>query len=146
MGRYNEFLFFFVDIERGAIKCPSCVAYNKTLGDALSACDGRVKYENCSEDNPICEIVTDKVGDEVVVYRYCSDKESYEEYRDDCEEDDDCANGFCTESGCMATLPGILRGSLLKGLFHDYFCLVKSLVKSNLQEEEMHELLKENKT
>ena len=27
-----------------------------------------------------------------------------------------------------------------------FLCLVKSLVKSNLQEEEMHELLKENKT
>ena len=97
--------------------CPTCVAWGTDANVTLANCDSQIKYMDCGQvfEEPICEIAKSIYDSgNIRINRVCSNKVTYEKMKQRCAERNNCANGFCTESGCMADLPGKVGHLLLQ--------------------------------
>ena len=93
----------------GTFQCPTCSAGGRDL-DALAACDSKIIPKNCDYENPRCEVNKYEFNRGYVrVNRLCTSKEMYETQIVQCRNYGNCPlRGYCTESECMATLPGVV--------------------------------------
>ena len=94
-------LFYFIE----GFQCPVCHAVG---GNAETQCDHNAKYEICNRHNAVCQLTkTIKDRDVLEVRRKCSDRDTFTKEKEDCAKDNNCLNtAYCTDSRCMATLPG----------------------------------------
>lgn len=82
-------------------QCPICYEEGK---NALTLCNNGITYEICNKEEPMCKITKKLLFGRVWVSRSCSDKETYDYLTGKLSTS--TKNGFCTESRCMAGLPG----------------------------------------